>query len=488
MVPAVEVERLRAELQQAVAQTASLELQVQQLRAEAAVVAQEHAAAVSQQEQSSAAAAQAQVAAAVQAAVERHENQVGVLQAQLAEAHQQLQETRIALSELVQEQLQRQERLCDAAVQACCPAAEAALNCRAVQTEEAWRPSSPAPVMSAAASSAAAAAAVQVADGQLVPLTEGLVRSSSQPQVLPPPIASTQSAGSHSVAETAKQLQLELAKVRIAPPMRPLPGCGRLRPANWAGHPPSRLASAFGEHAALDGGTARPTNYLGSTSGGCSPTRGSAVNTMLLDEEEDEGFATPQAATPAAMSPELPCAGMLQHGNAEPCDPAQWSAAQQLSRGPASQQQDQQQQQAQQTQWQQQQQMQVGRSGVPPLNLQLVRPYSSLSCESPSPCSPGVQRSPLNSPLPPPEASTSVSSFSSLGTSAPLLTGWPGSLAAAVGSSSFAPAYQQHVSPSAAGHSSPLSEHHFSSSWQSERLDASLARHAALTANLARQR
>ncbi|KAL4452473.1 hypothetical protein ABPG75_008135 [Micractinium tetrahymenae] len=446
MVRAAEVEHLQAQLQQAVAQTASLEAQVQQLKADAATVAQQHAAAVQQQEQRGAAAAETQVASAVQAAADRHEQQVCALQAQLAEARQQLQETRTALSELVHEQLLRRESMQDTAVQACCVADRAAAQSRAMQTEEGWRPGFPVSIVQIAA----AATERQTADSGLPSAWAelGFRGSMCESQQLPSGSGRSSSklagpaAGSPSVAETAKQLQLELAKVRIAPAMRPLPGCGRLRAGSRQAHPPSRLASAFGEHTVLDSSTAPTGSYLGNASGGGSQSCGRAGNKLLLDEDEEEGFATPLAATPAAQSPELlPGAGKLQHGNATASAAAGWGSMQHPAPGAADAWVP-----AEHQQRLHQQQQQAGRAGVPPLNLRLVRPYSSLSCDSISPCSPGPQRSTLSSPLlPQPEASASVSSLSSLGPSASLLAGSLPAAAAGGSSSTFAPRLTLHI-------------------------------------------
>lgn len=315
-----------------------------------------------------------------------------------------------------------------------------------------------------------------MACSQPLPACAGLGHGSSQPLLPPSSTGSIKLADLPSVAETATQLQLELAKVRIAPPMRPLSGCGHLRSASRLRNPPSRLASAFAELAVLEGSAALAGGYLGSGGSDGTPAgHGSAANDLLMDDDEEEGFATPLAATPTAYSPELPCASKLQHGNFFGAE--ERGSVQQLSGQPAQQQ-------------QQRHLEHAGKVGVPPLNLHLVRPYSSLSCESLSPQNPGLPRSALSSPqLLLAEASTSVSSLSSLGPPSSTLTGWPCSLPAATGSSSSSciPGSRQQDSVLAALHGSPPMEPHFSNSWRSERLDASLARLAALTANLMRQ-
>ena len=129
-VPAAEVEVLRSELQRAGAHTESLEVQVQQLKTAAEAAAQQHAASEQEEEQRRA----ADVAAQVASAAAQHDQQVEVLQARLAQAQQELQEAHSALSELVQEQLLRQQCTTDAAVQAGRSGAPAVL-CSAAQTD-----------------------------------------------------------------------------------------------------------------------------------------------------------------------------------------------------------------------------------------------------------------------------------------------------------------------------------------------------------------
>ena len=195
------------------------------------------------------------------------------------------------------------------------------------------------------------------------------------------------------MAVTAKQLQLELAKVKIKP-FKPLPGsslrAGSLQQA------PSMLGSACCEHALYSDCVAQPQqlqhkHVLGSSFGAGGGTSlaglaamqrsaeleagpGSSGRLGLADDDDDEEdeacFATPLAQTPTAFSAAA-AADASPFNGAGPRPglgdrAAGWSGLQRQSQPlPAC----------------CHQQHQQG-GPVPALDLQLVRPYSSLSCDS----------------------------------------------------------------------------------------------------------
>ena len=276
--------------------------------------------------------------------------------------------------------------------------------------------------------------------------------------------------------------QLELARVKFGP-FKPLPGSGKLAAGRLAAAP-SRLASACGEHGSLYASS----SLIGSPSGGsalagwASTVAGvrSPLPTEAAAEEaevEDEGFATPMAQTPAASPPSV---APLQSADRR----TEWDGEQQ-----------------------QQQQQQHG-AQVPALPLHLVRPYTSLSCGSTPAAAALGGASGTCGLLPASRASTSGSSLSSLGPSASQLAySWtPADHAAAglpVRSTSAGGSGDGWMSAGEAallgsgglddsgslgsdldGGVDGLSSSGSDSSWQAHRLDASLARLAALTSGL----
>lgn len=456
--PQQQLEELQAELLRALAHTGSLEAQVQQLKQAAAFAAEQHAAAVQQQAQDGALDVAEQVAAAVDAAAGRYEQQVQALQAQLAEAQLQLEAAR---SKLAAAQEQRESQM-NQAVQVGCSAAEA--QHAAVQTDpegvrRAWvleplpppqqqhQQASPATSMWQQWPSRGGSACESPAFG-----------GGNGPAAAPP------------VALTATQLQLELARLKITP-MKHLPGSCLQRT-------PSRLGSACGE---LGGGgmeaqQQQRSNSWGAGGGGASlvprwqasgltvgllATACGSDNRLAAEDEEDACYATPLAQTPTSISPAEPSPFSA------PLSPA---ASAWMGDGLAQQQ-------------QQQQQRRYEQPPVPVLDLHLVPPYTSISYDSGSGRGEGCSgRAPPSSSVgggswvaAAAEASTSVSSLSSLGPSASQRASWAPS--GGGGSSNKAAAdaeYRGNVLFSGGG----------SSSWQAASLDASLARLAALTAGL----
>ena len=483
-VPHGQLEQLQTELRRAAAHTDALEAQVQQLKQAAVAAVEEHEAAVRQQAQEGALDTAEQVAAAVQAAAERHGEEVQALHAQLAGVQQQLQAAQAELAAVQQAQAARLALTEEAGVQAGSPAAaahHASTQTQAVVERAPLQPLAP-------------HFAASVLQQRQQPSRQGSACESPVfggcERLSPAPVPAA------SVAQTATQLQLELAKVRLTP-MKPLIGGSLAGSGASAKHlpPPSRLGSAFGElgSMAFAAGPQQPLPGCNSLSGLAArrlPTlvpSNSSSHSRLATEDEDTFYATPLAQTPASLSPELsPSSSMLP--------PA--AAAAGPGRLPHGQSQQLDQQLERQQQWQQQQQQpteqaQLRRQGppVPPLDLQLVRPYTSLSCDSsgreerPFRCSSaGGGGSGGWSALSAEASVPSVASLSSLGPSASQLgPAWTPAAGGGGGRSSLLPL--PHDS-GVKGGMSPATESGLGSNWQSAALDASLARLAALTAGL----
>ena len=439
-VPLERLQQLQAELLQAVAHTGSLEAQVQQLKQAAAAAAKEHADAVQQQAQDGALDAAEQVSAAVQAAAERHTQQAQALEAQLAEARQELEAARRKWTEVQQEQAARQQRMVDRGMQAC---SSATVQDAAVQTE--------------ATGPNAAAAELAWKQQQLSP-SRGASACES-----PSGRCGSLGGSPSSVAQTAVQLQLELAKVKLTP-LKPLVGaCLPKRQASGGSgrlfSGPSRLGSALSElgGGCVPGVQCQPSGSWGDGGSGGGHMLAPAARCPLaelrcgfgsrqagLGEEEDDAFATPLARTPASLSP-----GDLSPSGSMFALP---DSRQQVAHG----------------------------LPVPPLDLQRVR-HSSLSCASDSSSARGAAPS-----LPPSSRGIGGSSSGSWGGLSAEASTSVGSLSSLGPSASQAACPWMPVSSRAA---SPLPERGGtaaggSGNWQAARLDASLARLAALTAAL----
>ena len=496
--PHPQLQQLQAELRQAAAHTDALEAQMQQLKHQAAAAAEDHAAAVQQQVQEGALDAAEQVAAALRAATERHSQEVQALQQQLAEAPHQVQAAQAELAALQEEQAAWVGRKLEAGMQAGSPAVAA--QHAATQTEAA---AEPLPSLS------------------LLPAAPGVLQRHQYPSrggsaCECPAVTGTGSSrsGSHSpaplpaapVAQTAKQLQLELARVKLTP-LKPLLGASLAAGSGATRHTqlPSGLGSAleppcsqicelggttFGAAGLqLGGGSSSSLDLPAQRQAVGLPRCSSGSYSRLAGEDEDACFATPLAHTPASLSPEL-----SPHGSVLPPAAAgeedgreggllhQELQRQQQAWAPQQQQQ-QQAQWAEQPQPQRQSQRQQQGGPVPPLDLHLVRPYTSLSCDSsgreqrPLRCSSAGGGSSGGSGE---AASASVCSLSTLGPSASQLgVSWTPAAGGGSCGGLLAPAAGQgHGS---AGGRSPVTE---LGSWQSAALDASLARLAALTAGL----
>ena len=506
-VPQQQLEQLQAELRQATASTQSLEAQVLQLKQQAAAASEQLEAAVQQQAQQGGVEAAGKVAAALEAAAVRHGQQTQALQERLIEAHQQLQAARSELSALQQEQQLRRQSMVEQGAQACSPAEAVP----AASQTDAW------------VAPAQVALLPAQAHWQPPPSSAGMHQSPSRGGSAcesPAYPGSQQSATGLSVAVTAKQLQLELARVKITP-LKPLPGSS-LRAGSRMQQAPSRLGSACGEHplysdcvsqqqqhqhqrqhasSSFGGGGGSSLSGLAAMqrSAELEAAPGSSGRLGLDEDEEDEDeacFATPLAQTPTAFSaaaaaeasPFSSGAG-LSHGLSPALGDgaAGWTGEQRQSRPMAACSHQQHQQGVQ----------------VPALDLQLVRPYSSLSCDSYGGpdfgCQPtgavsagGAAGGAAGMFHLHAEASTSVSSLSSLGPSASQVACWTPGVAAA-GACSPACSRGAAVRAGRASIDSGYDMGLFGggsiggASWQSASLDASLARLAQLTAGLRRQ-
>jgi hypothetical protein len=387
-VPQQQLEQLQAELVHAMASTQSLEAQVQQLKQQAAVASEQREAAVQQQAQQAQQGnveAAGKVTAALEAAAERHGQQTLALQERLIEAHQQLQAARSELSALQQEQQLHRQSMVERDAQTGSPAAVVP----AASQTDAW------------VAPAEAALLPAQAHWQPPPSSAGMLQSPSRGSacVSPAYSCSRQSPAALPVAVTAMQLQLELARVKITP-LKPLPGSS-LRAGSRLQQAPSRLGSAYGEHAQYSDCVAQhqqlhqqhASNSFSVSGGGGGGTSlaglaaiqrsaeleaglGSSGRLGLEEDEEDAEdeacFATPLAQTPTAFSAAAaaeasPFSGAgLSPGLGDGA--TGWSAQQ---RQPQSQ---------SLTACSHQQHQQGG--PVPALDLHLVRPYSSLSCDS----------------------------------------------------------------------------------------------------------
>ena len=319
-----ELEELRAELQRAAAQTELLAWQVQQLKQRAATAADEHAAAVQQQLQQGA----TDAAAAVAVADERHQQQMLALQNRLAEAQQQLQAARSELSTLRQEQVLRRGSLVHQVVQAGYP----------VETEHAavqtacW----PGCHVGPCAGAAQVPEAEQVIRAPLLPLPINSMRqlpSRASNACKSPACSSGVRCSSPTpllVEMTAKQLQLELARVRIAP-IKTLMG------SSWGGGGLQQLGLPALRQASMQ---------LAISSADGTNSRKAAQP----EEEGDSCFATPMDQTPTSAGDQSPF-----RTAPSPAEDAACCQEQQHRRPP-----------------------------VPNLNLQLVRSLSSPELPEPS--------------------------------------------------------------------------------------------------------
>ena len=504
--PQQQLEQLQAELVHAMTSTQSLEAQVQQLKQQAAVASEQREAAVQQQAQQAQQGnveAAGKVTAALEAAAVRHGQQTLALQERLIEAHQQLQAARSELSALQQEQQLHRQSMVERGAQTGSPAAVVP----AASQTDAW------------VAPAEAALLPAQAHWQPPPSSAGMLKSPSRGSacVSPAYSCSRQSPAALPVAVTAMQLQLELARVKITP-LKPLPGSS-LRAGSRLQQAPSRLGSAYGEHAQYSdcvaqhqqlhqhhasssfsvsggggGGTSLAVLAAMQRSAELEAGPGSSGRLGLEEDEEDAEdeacFATPLAQTPTAFSAAAaaeasPFSGAgLSPGLGDGA--TGWSAQQRQSQSL--------------TACSHQQHQQGG--PVPALDLHLVRPYSSLSCDSYG--GPDSGRLPtgaggaggaagggggmfrLHA-----EASTSVSSLSSLGPSASQVACWTPGVAAAGGGS---PACSRAAAVRA-GRGSIDSGYDVGlfgggsiggASWQPASLDASLARLAQLTTGLRR--
>ena len=489
-VPHAQLGQVQMELQRAAAHTDALEAQVQQLKQQAAAAVEEHEAAVRQQAQEGVLDAAEQVAAAMQAAAERHSQEMQELETRLADVQQQLEAAQAELALLRQAQAAQQAQMVEAAVQADspCPSSRHA----GTQT--------PATAGGHAALQMPPAPAPRMPLQHMQPSRGGSACDSPALHGCERPVA--------SVAETAAQLQLELARVKLTP-LKPLVGSNAAASGASAKHgtPPSRLGSAFAElgSTVVDAAAHPPLPGRDSFSGlagrrhanPLARSNSSSLNRLTADDE-DGCFATPLAHTPASLSPELsPYGSMLPPAGAgQGCMPR----AKLQQEGWPMQGVQQQGQSLGQSEWEQQQQQQppqqlaqVRSRGppVPPLDLQLVRPYTSLSCDSsgreerPFRCSSAGGGSGGSGSWGGPSAEASVpsaGSLSSLGPSASQLGGGWTPAASGVGGGSGS--LLQLSRDRSEANRSPAAGSGLGSSWQSAALDASLARLAVLTAGL----
>lgn len=488
-VPHAPLGQVQMELQRAAAHTDALEAQVQQLKQQAAAAVEEHEAAVRQQAQEGVLDAAEQVAAAMQVAAERHSQEMQELETRLTDVQQQLKAAQAELGSLQQAQDARQAELVEVAVQA----------------------GSPCPSSRHASTQAPAAAGGQVplqmqpAPAPRMPL-QHLQPSRGGSACVSPAFDGCERPAT-SVAETAAQLQLELARVKLTP-LKPLVGSNAAASGASARHgtPPSRLGSAFGEQGStvVEAAAHPPLPACNSFSGlagrrhatPLARSNSSSLNRLTADDE-DGCFATPLAHTPASLSPELSPHGSMvpPAGAGQGCTPR----ATLQQEGWSMQGLQQQGQSLGQSEWEPpppqppQQLAQVRSPGppVPPLDLQLVRPYTSLSCDSsgreerPFRCSSAGGGSGGSGSWGGPSAEASVpsaGSLSSLGPSASQLGGGWTPAASGVGGGSGS--LLQLSRDRSEANRSPAAGSGLGSSWQSAALDSSLARLAVLTAGL----